>query len=228
MSNINQYIKLSPIALGIKRVYEKSDNFSANYAILGFKEQQSYINHIIVNNTPFAFKEMPILWEQIILYLAETLSVNFNEIKIIGSAKTGFSISPESYGKSFSATSDLDLTIISNNLFDKLKTEFEEWNNLYNNQKLLPLNATEEKYWPQNLEVIPKNIYRGFIDTHKIPNREQFPFTQKINQTCYLLGYKLNEFHKIPNNKISLRVYKNWDAFYKQLRLNTELVLQKI
>ena len=74
--------------------------------------------------------------------------------------------------------------------------------------------------------LLKKNIERGFIDTYKIPNREICPTTKSINNAMYLIPLKLNEYYNIKVSKASVRVYKNYDLFWRQLKLNTDLILR--
>jgi hypothetical protein len=228
MANIRLYINLSKKAKTISNLYEEPMKFFENYFDLEPLEQQSYINHLIVNNVPYAFKHIPLLYEQIVQYLADEIGLDYIDIKLIGSAKTGFSISPKpNYGNPFSDKSDLDFSIINESLFHNLTIEFNLWVELYTNAEIVPKKA-EEKYWDENLKSVTRTIKRGFIDTYKIPNRIMFSITQKINNSLFLITFKLNELHQIKNTKASVRVYKDWDAFYKQLRINTECILSKI
>jgi len=228
MGNIRSYLKLSDKAEKIAEVYSTPASFSSIYFELEPLEQKSYINHFIINNNPYIFKDIPLLYQQIIQYLAEELELDNADIKLIGSAKTGFSISPKpDYGRPFSDQSDLDFTIFNESLFIKLKSEFNLWAEQYENKKILP-RESERKYWDNNLIIVPKNLKRGFIDTYKIPNRSLFPFTMKINNSLYLIKYKLNEIHGIKSSKASLRVYENEHLFLNQLKLNTEYILKSL
>lgn len=92
--NIGKYLKISNDSMSINSTYISSDHFKMCYERLVGLEQNSLISHIIVNNTPFVFKDMPLLYEQIIQYMANLLGIEPESIKLIGSAKTGFSISP--------------------------------------------------------------------------------------------------------------------------------------
>jgi len=228
MVNIRSYLKLSDTAEKIAEVYSTPKSFFSKYFELEPLEQKSFINHFVVNNNPYVFKDIPLLFQQIIQYLAHELELENADIKLIGSAKTGFSISPKpDYGKPFSDTSDLDFTIFNETLFLKLKNEFNLWAEQYEDKKLFPREG-EKKYWNSNLIIVRKNLNRGFIDTYKIPNRNQFPLTKKINNLLYLIPFKLNEIHGIKNSKASLRVYKNEHLFLNQLKLNTEYILNEL
>lgn len=228
MGSIRSYLKLSDTAEKIAEIYSTPNSFSSEYFELEPLEQKSYINHFVVNNNPYIFRNIPLLFQQVIQYLAQELEVENADIKLIGSAKTGFSISPKpDYGKPFSETSDLDFTIFNEILFHKLKNEFNFWAEQYENKKLFP-REVEKKYWDSNLTVVRKNLDKGFIDTYKIPNRKQFPLTMKINNLLYLIPFKLNEIHGIKNSKASLRVYENEHVFLNQLKLNTEYILKDL
>ncbi|RKS94896.1 hypothetical protein BC952_0530 [Flavobacterium limicola] len=228
MGNIRSYLQLSEKALKIDEVYLSPDSFLSTYFELEPLEKKSFLSHFIINNNPYIFKSVPILYQQIIQYLAQELELENADIKLIGSAKTGFSISPNpDYGKPFSGKSDLDFTIFNEALFNKLKIEFNLWANQYENQNLVP-KESEKKYWNDNLTIVRKNLDRGFIDTYKIPNRSIFPLTMKINNCLFLISFKLNEIHGINSSKASLRVYKNEQLFLNQLKLNTEYILKSL
>lgn len=228
MANIKSYLKLSEKAEKITGTFTTPTNLLSTYLELEVLEQKSYINHFIINNNPFIFEDIPLLYQQIIQYLSEELKVENADIKLIGSAKTGFSISPEpNYGKPFSEKSDLDFTIFNESLFIELENEFYLWAEEYKNGNLLP-RESEIKYWEDNLNIVQKNLNRGFIDTYKIPNRNLFPLTMKINNILYLIQFKLNEFYGIKSSKGSLRVYKNESLFLNQLKLNTEFILNSL
>jgi hypothetical protein len=52
--------------------------------------------------------------------IAEHFSIHPNEIIVVGSTKLGFSIAPTKRYRVFSETSDIDVAIISPQLFDKV------------------------------------------------------------------------------------------------------------
>jgi hypothetical protein len=94
MTDIREYITLSLTASAISSAYSIPADFKYYYNNIGNKEKKSLVRHFIVNNIPFAFKDKPILYEQIIQYIADKLYISPSEVKLIGSAKIGFSISP--------------------------------------------------------------------------------------------------------------------------------------
>ncbi|MCX6290904.1 MAG: hypothetical protein NT126_03990 [Bacteroidetes bacterium] len=230
MINIVDYIELSKTSASIKETITKPDAFSKNYNFINGIEKKSFLRHYIVNNSPFLFQNHPILFEQLTQYLADKLEINPCEIKLIGSAKTGFSISaPPDYGKPFTKDSDLDFSIINDNIFNSLQEEFNSWADQYKNGIILPKNETEEFYWNKHLVEVPNyQLKNGMVDTYKIPNYTQFEFAQKINQSLFLIKKNLEKYHSIEIKGASARVYSSWGSFTKQIKTNTESVLAKL
>lgn len=229
MVDIRNYIILSKTATAISSAYSVPADFKTYYNSVDIKEKKSLVRHFIVNNIPFVFKDKPILYEQITQYIADKFYISPIEVKLIGSAKTGFSISPPpNYGRSFGEHSDLDFSIVNESLFDSLAKEFNNWSEQFNAKQILPRNCTEEIYWCQNLDSGVRQLNRGFIDTHFIPNRNQFPTTQKINNSLWLIKKHLDEKHGIKVKKVSASFYKDWSSFAGRLNKNTESVMKNL
>ncbi len=229
MANIGNYLRLSDTAFNITDIYTNPKDFYTSFSNIYDSERDSFLRHTLINNVPYVFKLKPLLFEQITQYLADNLNISPSGVKLIGSGKTGFSISPPpNYGNLFSPNSDLDFSVISEKLFLNLKDEFESWASQFKNGILLPQNKNQEIYWPQNLDNCSKTLKRGFIDTYKIPSYNQFVKTQTIQNSLYLIQDKLGKIYDIKVKKASIRVYKNWNSFVYQLKLNTESILNTV
>ena len=174
------------------------------------------------NNIYLIYKNMPLL--QIILnlpFLAAGFLIKFLFFALKGMGKeylagikNGFSISMNHRKVPFSVK----------HLPNYCKIQLELWENMYMDSLLIP-RGREKEYWDDNLERVPKNLDRGFIDSNKIPNKESFKRVKQINQMLYLILYKLGEYYNIRNKKASVRVYKNEECFQKQLMLNTKYII---
>ena len=230
MVNIQNYITLSPTALSIVDTYAKPDQFSKDFKSIYESEKKSFLRHYIINNCPFVFQTSPILFEQITQYLADKIEINTSNIKLIGSAKTGFSISnPPDYGRPFGKKSDLDFSIIDEGVFYVLKDEFNLWADKYSNKLITPTNQVSKFFWDNNLYEVPMyQLKNGFIDTYKIPNLDQFPVAQKVNNALSLIVINLKNKYAIEVKSASARVYRSWNTFARQIKLNTEVILSKV
>lgn len=169
---------------------------------------------------PYAFKNYPGLYETIRTWLASRLSIHAKDISITGSARLGSSLNPKQLGKTFNENSDLDFFIISEKIFNNLKTDFNKWSSDYEEGLIIPSNV-EKEFWKDNLTRGIKLFDRGFFDPHLIPNRESYPEVQNISQTMYLLKRKLEETINAPKiSKVSIRCYKNWSDYVRQVSIN--------
>lgn len=167
---------------------------------------------------PFAFKSAPALYECVRGWLGVRLDVDPKEINLTGSARLGQSLAPKQIGKSFGEHSDLDLFVVSQALFDRMKVDFNHWSYQFEGGLVQPSNDVERKYWIDNNKRGPDLIQRGFLDSHIIPNREAYPTIKNISQTMWLLKSKLDLTEVAPSVKsASIRCYKDWGSFVRQI-----------
>ena len=175
---------------------------------------------------PFAFKSRPGVYEALRIWLARRLDVEAKEITIIGSGRQGFSLSPDqNVGRPFGSHSDLDFTVISSNLFPRLVDAFRRWEQDYTQGVVSPRHEKEKELWEENKKKCPPAAELGFIDPYKIPTWKSYPEAQMVEQALWEAHEKLKLTLGAPNvRKVSLRVYRNWDAFVRQMAINLEAV----
>ncbi|MEW6195986.1 MAG: hypothetical protein AB1521_12620 [Bacteroidota bacterium] len=194
---------------------------------LSYQDLPLIFHQWLSEGIPIIFSEYPLLYEQIRYYLADNLNIHPKEITLIGSARTGFSLSTNKFGKPFDINSDLDFTIISEYLFNKCMIVFEKWKNDYCSNIVYPLNKNQKYYWDHNIKELPGTIKRGFLDTNKIPNL--YPDISQINNRLWVLKKKLElTLREFTVKKISIRIYKNWGYFTEQFLLNLSKVQKYI
>lgn len=170
---------------------------------------------------PFAFKRSPALYEVIRTWLGTHLSVDPKEIHLSGSARIGQSLAPKKMGAAFGEHSDLDLFVVSDSLFEKVKGEFIKWSSDFEMEKIKPKNNTERGYWIGNSDRGFKNLQRGFIDSKIIPNNNEYPTVCQISNSMWLLKEKLDVTKDAPAIKsASIRCYNNWSSYVQQVVLN--------
>ncbi len=92
------------------------------------------LRHLIVNTadadllgpclrdvfTPFVFDQKPDAWGAFCGEVGQDLGVVPADIRIVGSARFGFSLRPGNNLKAYSETSDIDVAIVNSDLFDTL------------------------------------------------------------------------------------------------------------
>ncbi|HSZ86497.1 MAG TPA: hypothetical protein VK787_10725 [Puia sp.] len=225
MVDIRHYLNLSSTAKKVIGIYSDPESFSENYKRIFDTEKKSFLRHYIVANKPYAFDNYPIIFERICDYLSDSLGLNPMDIKLIGSAKTGFAISKSGFGKIYiGKNSDLDFSIINEKLFYEILDEFEKWEKLFKEEKMLPRQSSylENKYWNENLETGPRQLRRGFIDSKYIPNRLEFPKNKRINSCLFYIKKYLKDIHSIEIKEGTASIYKNNESFINRLKFNTD------
>ncbi len=173
---------------------------------------------------PFAFRNKPSVYEALRLWVARQLDVRAKEITIIGSARQGFALSADkNIGRPFGPHADLDMTIVSENLFERLRNNFEKWQQDYKQGEVRPRHERERVLWDENLRTCPGALKSGFIDPQKIPTWSRYKNTQLVMDTVWRLSEKLKATPQAPAvRKVSVRVYQEWDACIRQMAINLE------
>ena len=172
---------------------------------------------------PHAFGNCPAVYEAVRFWLSTQLDVHAKEISLVGSARLGKSLAPQKFGMPFDSESDLDLFVISRNLFEELKEDFYRWSSDFKDKRIKPRNKREAYYWSDNNKRIPVSIDRGFIFSDRIPNFPEYPIAQNVNNTMWLLVERLKITPKAPKpKKASVRCYSSWDSFVQQMLRNLE------
>ena len=204
-------------------------------ALEGGEEAQGAISRLwLSEGIPSVFMICPAIYDSLRCWIAERLEVNVKEIGLVGSARLGKSLDPDKLGALFADDeSDLDLFIVSSDLFKKLKEDFESWSTDVENQRFdfgqFDAEKHERRFWKYNLKHNPKNIRRGFIDAKKIPAFPDYPTAKKIQRTMEQLILKLKSTTDAPKpQKASIRCYTSWDSFVRQNSLNLKDLAQKV
>ncbi len=101
----------------------KAGDRDAHYALSGLW---------LSEGIPFAFKTKPGIYEALRIWLAHRLNIQAKQITVVGSGRQGYSLSPDqNVGRPFVPQSDLDMTVISSSLFQRLCDTFCRWEQDY-------------------------------------------------------------------------------------------------
>lgn len=229
--NVSDFIYSSNPLSKFKGHYVTPEEFLKAYDKFSIVERKSLVLHYIMDNSPFAFTmvyEKPLIFEQVRQYISYILDVNVNNIKLIGSTKTGFSMGCDNYGTPYTKDRDLDFMIIDEVLFSKLKTEFGVWQKVYQEDGTMKPRCEREKdFWDDHMKNLPRSFGWGYIDTYKMPNRNEYlPITSKVNNTMAMVVRNLKAEHGFSTQKASMRVYKDFESYFCQQNRNIEAILK--
>lgn len=97
--------------------------------------------------------------------VCEHFNIEFNNVVLVGSGKLGFSIKAEKRFQTFGDDSDIDIAVISSDLFTKI------WQEAY-------LYKKSGAFWPRSSEFF-KYLSEGWIRPDKLPSSNYFEFSKK-------------------------------------------------
>jgi hypothetical protein len=151
----------------------------------------------MVRGIPFAFQENAEAYNLLLGTLSAELHLNPESITMVGSGRIGFSLSPDSFGVPFSSESDLDMLVVSEELFDKA------WFDMLKLGRKYPGLELKVRRWVDAHRV--NNIYWGFIQPEKLPGVVQ------IAAEWFRAFRGLSRHAEFAHREISGRLYRTWD-----------------
>jgi hypothetical protein len=211
----------------LRDVYPRPAVLSEAIKGVGYLELLAILRLWFSEGIPFAFRANPMLYEVVREWMAMRLEAIPKNITMIGSGRIGYSVCPlPKFGREFDSESDLDFSVIDHKLFSNVVSTYFQWESDVDSGRTSPRNRRERGFWEDNLKKLPENIARGFIDPYKIPAWETYPLIIRVQDTLYLLGERLKVTPGAPKIKeVSVRVYKDWSSFFRQMCLNFSLTV---
>jgi hypothetical protein len=163
-------------------------------SILNKKSVSKFVNEYILSNQPVCFKDNEeFIWE-IKDLLSNQFKIHKKDIEIVGSGKLGISLSDERFGKEFSIKSDVDIALVSPELFNIA------WNELLTLDFLYFKLSDRER---QELKDSYQTIHRGFISPERLPKTI-------FKEQWWKVFEDLSNKPKYEYRKIRGRLFRNW------------------
>lgn len=164
------------------------------------KGSKFVFNQFLLNEDVYILRQKykesaPSIYHDIKVVVSDVLDVPVKNVAIVGSAKTGYSLTPGRNYSPFSDESDLDLVIVSDGLFREL------WEN-----KLNFINSATGQAYAD----VAKNIFKHFISikSEEVQGDQLEYFSGWINRVDKLRkNLQLN--FKLPV-EVNYRVYDAW------------------
>lgn len=129
-------------------------------------------------------------------FISLKLNIPFNNISIVGSAKTQFSFSPSKNFREFNDSSDFDLIIVSRHLYKKIWSAYK--------------NISQQSYL-RNHKSICTNIFNGFVSikdndsTYGESSLEEWQRTVRTFKADLQLKFSID-------HDINYRIYSDWES----------------
>ena len=167
------------------------------------------------------FSQCPALYACVRSWIGSRISVSPKQIGIYGSARIGSSLAPSKLGAPFDNDSDLDLFVVSQCYFRRLRNDYDLWSSDCRTGKVEPRSDKEHEYWTENLIRLEDAIARGFIDVWKIPNFYRYTVVQRTADSMWRLVEKLKSTAEAPTpSHASIRCYLDWPSAIERMSFN--------
>jgi len=226
MNSLVNPFQLSIHGKDFHALYPDPDDLKTVFINTKNDERFGIIRLWITEGIPYAFKDCPLLYEKARVFIAKGVKVETKEVSLVGSARIGYSLSKHEWGRPFNTKSDLDFTIVSNNLYASIVSDFQNWVKDLETGKILPKGHREMDIWLANIKQLDEQIPKGFIQTKMIPYNSNYPAVKNCYDTIYLFRKKLGVTEMAPRiSDASIRVYSSWKSCITQLSVNFKSAL---
>lgn len=168
----------------------------------------------LLHGNPLIYKDNEELYFYLKQKVANYFNVSTTKIVMVGSAKLGFSIAPKKLWNNFSEESDIDIVVISEQVFD------DYWKEILNfNINVKARSEQEDKNFREFLEYFLKGWIRPDLFPFDFPRKnEWFEFFKSISYGKYgnykVAGaifrneYFFEEYHSRNINKLRKENYE--------------------
>ena len=155
-------------------------------------------NHVFGGPNFYSFRK-PQVYRQMMSAISIGLQVPPTDIHVIGSARIGFSLSPNKFGERFNQYSDIDICVVSNSLFDS------SWIDILAN----------ERHARTNLNPQTRQHLRNHREYHYVYNGWMYPGALvpvlRIGTRWMRTFNGLSRIAELATRSISGRLYRTWD-----------------
>lgn len=194
--------------------YTNSEDFKS---IILTTPLDSVVHQYIFQGIPYVFRDKPAALDLLIKHLSSAIKLDEENIRVVGSAKMGFSLNPDNFPRGFSDASDIDVIVINEQLFDRIWMTLLEW---HYPRRLMQLGRVEGE-WAQ---LRRKEIYFGWLVPDEI-HYEGLSFPNVLKPLRDISALWFNSFRSLSlypefaARTISGRLYRSWEH---ALRYHTE------
>ena len=184
--------------------------------LLKCSDIDSILDDYLFNGLPCYFKSNPQIHSQMIGGISEGLEVSPDDICVVGSARTGFSLSPYKFGQPFGRNSDIDVVVVSSTLFDP------SWIDIltFRQRNWHRLKSTTRAYSAKHKE--KHHIYNEWIYPNLIAD------ALEIGNMWVLTFNGLSRIPELSSRSVRGRLYRTWDHVREYHRSGLRIIKKRI
>lgn len=175
--------------------------------LLREKPPAELVDTYLFQGIPYVYQDTPAKYETFRTRLASTLPIDSDKIFIVGSAKLGFSLNPDSFPRAFYNGSDIDVVIYDEHLFDHIWMAILNWHSRDGNTELA---RQEDISWAGDRK---KNVYWGWFYPDRIRlGGLSFPKSLKplrnLSASWFNAFQGLSRLRAFSSHRVSGRLYR--------------------
>ena len=184
-------------------------------SLLGTKSAEDVVQDVVFEREPHVFRDEPDSLQLLREHVIERLkvfapSLAATDCQLVGSAQTGFSLAPDSFPNSFSEESDIDVAIVSAELFDKIWLTILRWNYAYpRRHQLEPPNQA----W---VRARRHDIYWGWFRPDEMKwtglwRKSKLTAVQEVRAAWFNTFRELGLYREFAGRDVHGRLYRTWE-----------------
>jgi hypothetical protein len=177
-------------------------------AALLLQPLEAVVREYVFQGSPFVFRDQPEAMDLLRNHLAEELNLALENTIVVGSAKVGFSLSPDNFPRQFSDGSDIDILVVDHVLFDRLWFTLIRWNY----PRRFQLGGADWE-WAKRRR---GDLYWGWLVPDRIPfHGLSFPQVLRpvrdLSTKWFNAFRALSRYPEFASRNVSGRLYHTWD-----------------
>jgi hypothetical protein len=162
----------------------------------------------ILTGLPYVFRNAPRDFDLLRDHLANELKLVTRNIQVVGSARTGFSLDPNGFPRRFGSDSDVDVIVVSRELFDHVWFTLLYWNYPRRHRLVQP-----DRRWSHERQ---DDLYWGWFNLDRLADRGlSFRGALKPIRDLSTLWFNafrsLSTYPSLSPLTIQGRLYRTWE-----------------
>jgi hypothetical protein len=119
-----------------------------------------FVDQYLFGAPPYAFRSSPAEYDQFRTELGIRLGVPAQDLILVGSGRLGFSLNPDHLAQPFLPSSDLDMVIVSSEIFDGT------WTELVEKESDISLASEDERH---RIKRTKDHFFKGYLRPDHLP-----------------------------------------------------------
>jgi hypothetical protein len=154
------------------------------------------VEDFVFEGVPYVFSGREADYQLLRRHISAGLGVGVEDLTLVGSGRIGFSLSPDTFGRPFSESSDLDVVVVSAPLFDVAWLELLRARPRY--QTLTP----RVQQWYDDHR---NHVYYGRIWPAKLAG------VIKLSRRWFGVFKSLSQYPELADREVHGLLYRTWD-----------------